>query len=236
MQWLNTDHGFNTYITIFCLLILGGFGFPIPEDIPLVVAGVAAARGAVSFELVLAVCYIGVVLADIIIYGVGHCYGQRVISWGVESPFFPSLTEERVEAIRHGLRRRRLLYIFLGRHVFPVRTATFLTAGSVGIPFLEFLVADAFAALVSVSIVVGLGYWLGGSLSPEVISHFVHQSNFYLAGVILLILISYFAGVRWKKRHGHHHETTETSAPTQLASPLSAQQTEEPLNSATKAL
>lgn len=201
LKWFSIDHGYNAYVTILTLLILGGFGFPIPEDIPLVLAGVAAARNVVSLQWILVACYIGVVVADMIIYLLGHRFGQRLLNWGVHSPFFPSLTAERVTTIREGLRRRRLLYIFIGRHFFPVRTATFLTAGTVGIPFLEFLAADAFAALVSVTIVVCVGYWLGGTLTPEVISHLVHQGNYYVGGLLVLGAVSYLASVRWKQRH-----------------------------------
>lgn len=201
LQWFSIDHGYNAYVTILTLLILGGFGFPIPEDIPLVLAGVAAARDVVSLQWILLACYVGVVIADMTIYLLGHRFGQRILNWGIHSPFFPSLTAERVCSIRDGLRKRRLLYIFIGRHFFPVRTATFLTAGTVGIPFVEFLIADAFAALVSVTLIVCIGYWLGGSLTPEVISHLVHQGNYYLGGILCIGAMSYLASVRWKQRH-----------------------------------
>ncbi len=205
LQWFSLDHGYNAYVTILVLLILGGFGFPIPEDIPLILAGVAAARSVVSLQWILLACYIGVITADMIIYLLGYRFGQHLLNWAIHSPFFPSLTAERVDSIRRGLRRRRLLYIFIGRHFFPVRTATFLKAGTVGIPFLEFLVADAFAALISVTLVVCAGYWLGGELTPEVISHLVHQGDYYLGAVLVVAALSYLASVRWKQRYQKEH-------------------------------
>jgi len=199
-QWLASEHGLGLHITLFSMLILGGFGFPIPEDVPLVLAGVAAAQGVVSFKAIFLTCYVGVILADQIIYFIGYLFGKRLLLAGTRSAFFPSITTERVDRIRDGLRRRRLLYILLGRHLFPVRTATFLVAGTVGIPYLEFLIADAFAALLSVSLVMLLGFWLGGQLSPEVISHFIHQSNYYIAVFIILCLMTYFPARHVKRR------------------------------------
>src|SRR5262249_32016422 len=80
------------------------------------------------------------------------------------------------------------------RHLFPVRTATFITAGALHIPFLEFLAADAIAALVSVSLVVFIGHFLGGQLTPELIKDLIHRSHWYI--MILTILVALVIGVK----------------------------------------
>jgi membrane protein DedA with SNARE-associated domain len=191
LQWLAVDNGFNVHVTVLSLLLLGGFGFPIPEDIPLILAGVATQKGLVSPQAIMITCYVGVLLADQMVYAFGYFFGQRLLQAGTKSPLLPSVTEARVQQIREGLRKKRLTYIFIGRHLFPVRTATFVTAGALRIPFWEFLVADAIAALVSVSIVVAIGHALGGQLTPEVISHLVHRSHYYIAvftGILVLLI------------------------------------------------
>lgn len=208
VEWLSNDSGFNLHLTVLSLLLLGGFGFPIPEDIPLILAGVAAQKGLVLMKAVLVTCYVGVLSADIIVYGIGYCFGQKLLKAGTRSSLFPSITEQRVMRIREGLRKKRLTYIFIGRHLFPVRTATFISAGALHIPFFEFLAADAFAALVSVTLVVSIGHLLGGQLTPEIIRDLLHRSHYYI--VILTILVVGFLGGRYyfrrKRRireHGH---------------------------------
>ncbi len=199
VEWLTIDNGFNVHVTVFSLLVLGGFGFPIPEDIPLILGGVAWQQGLVAPQAILLTCYVGVLLADQMVYAFGYFFGQRILKAGTDSPLFPSITEERVLLIREGLRKKRLTYIFIGRHLFPVRTATFLTAGALHIPFLEFLIADAIAAVVSVSVVVAIGHVLGGQLTPEIISHLVHQSHYYIALVTLLLAV--LVGAKFYIRH-----------------------------------
>ena len=199
-QWLASEDGLGLHITLLSMLILGGFGFPIPEDVPLILGGVAASQGVVSFQAIFLTCYAGVLLADQAIYLFGYLFGQRLVNAGTKSTFFPSITEERIDTIREGLRRRRFLYILLGRHFFPVRTATFLVAGAVSIPYLEFLIADAIAALISVSLVMWLGYWLGGQLTPEMISHLIHESNYYLAGAIAIGVLGYMITRLFRKK------------------------------------
>ena len=200
VKWLSHDNGFNVHVTVFTMLLLGGFGFPMPEDVPLILGGVASAKGLVSLEAIFITCYVGVIAADQIIYLFGYLFGQKLLNAGTRSPFFPSITEEKVVKIREGLRKKRLMYILLGRHFFPLRTATFLIAGTLAIPYLEFLAADAFAALVSVAIVVGLGRYLGEQLTPEVITHIVHESHYYILIIGLVALVIFMINRVFSKR------------------------------------
>ena len=197
--WLASESGYRVHVAVFILLILGGFGFPIPEDIPLLLAGVAGQRGFVKIQSIFITSYLGVLLADQVVFFIGYFFGQKLLNAGTRSPFFPSFNEEKVNEIREGLRKKRLFYIFLGRHLFPVRTVTFLTAGSLRIPYLEFLISDALAALASVGIVVGIGYLLGEKLTPEVVEAIVTDFHYFLA-VVFAIGLSLYAAYKWVER------------------------------------
>ena len=191
ISWLASENGFRVHLGVFCLLILGGLGFPIPEDIPLLFAGVAAQKEFVKPLSIFSTSYVGVLLADQIVFLIGYFFGPKLLDAGAKSNFFPSITEKRICKIREGLRKRKLFYIFLGRHLFPLRTATFLTAGALRIPYLEFLFSDALAAFVSVSIVTSIGYLLGGKLTPEIIGKIVKEFHFFLIIIVVLTLIAY---------------------------------------------
>lgn len=204
VSWLSSDNGLYVHAGVFILLVLGGMGFPIPEDIPLLLGGVSVAKEIAPLETMFFTCYAGVILGDQIMFLIGHFYGSKLLSAGSKSRMFPGITEEKIEEIRDGLRKRRLLYIFIGRHLFPIRSATFVCAGALHIPFLEFFVADALAALVSCSIMVSLGYWLGGSLTPENVNHFVHQAHVYIIGIAVVcaafLLLRYVLKKKRKKQ------------------------------------
>lgn len=219
VDWLASENGLYVHISVLVMLILGGFGFPIPEDIPVVLAGVAASKGIVSLHGAFLTCYLGVLVADQVIYLIGYLFGQRLLEANSRSAFIPSITPERVEAVREGLRKRRLLYIFIGRHLFPVRTATFLSAGALRIPYFEFLIADGLAALVSVSVVLWIGWFLGGTLTPEVITHLVERGHYYVTVLIMVLLAGYLLRRRMRGRssrtvaHRAADDRAQSSAP-----------------------
>lgn len=184
--------GVDLYWRLFVALIAGGLGLPIPEDVPLVIAGIAIAQGLATWHGAYIVCYVGVLLSDQVLYGFGYLFGQKLLSAGAKSPFLPSVSEERIEQMRLAMKKRRLFaIIFAGRHLFPIRSVTFVSAGALRIPFVDFFIADALAAFVSVSIVIGLGWLLGNRLSPEVIHHIIHEAHYYVIGFCLLLGLVY---------------------------------------------
>lgn len=191
LAWLSSDNGLVVHCAVFVALILGGLGFPIPEDIPLILAGVAASKNIVELKKIFLTCYSGVLIADQLIYAIGYYFGPRLLQAGTRSVFFPSITAERIEELREDLMKRRLLYIFLGRHLFPIRSVTFLTAGALRISFRQFLIADAIAALISVSIVLGIGWYLGEQLTPEVIEHRLDEIGLVILAIFAAIGIYY---------------------------------------------
>ena len=185
--------------TIFILLVLGGLGFPIPEEIPLFLGGVAASEHVAPLLDVFLVCYIGVLIGDQTMYLFGYLFGQKILDFGAKSPFFPSVTEDKINEVREGLRKRRLVYLFIGRHLFLLRSVTFVAAGSLRVPFLEFLAADALAALASVSIFMGIGYVLGQSIDTNVVHHMTNQAHFYITLLLLIGLAGFFVMKRRKE-------------------------------------
>ena len=187
------------YTTIFILLVLGGLGFPMPEEIPLLIAGIGCSQGKLSIELAFLICYVGVLVGDQTMYAFGYFFGNKLLNAGTRSPLLPAITKERVNDVREGLRKRRLMALFVGRHLFFLRSVTFVVAGALHVPFLEFLIADAAAAIVSVSVFMGLGYVLGESLSPEVVTHLAHQANLYLGLLVGVIGLGYIVYLRWTR-------------------------------------
>src|SRR5205823_6079946 len=65
-------------LTTFVLLVLAGVGAPIPEEVPTMCAGIWVANrpelGPVRW-LILPVCYAGVILSDVMLYGIGRLWG-----------------------------------------------------------------------------------------------------------------------------------------------------------------
>ncbi len=197
---LGSDNGAFLHWCVFISLILGGLGLPIPEDLPVLLAGIVIAKGVVPMTSMAFVCYAGVIIADLMIYGIGYKLGPRIVSFGTKSPFLPSVTSERVEKIREALRKRRFMCILIGRHLFPIRSVTFLTAGALRVPFLEFLISDLIAGFISVALMLSLGMYLGEQITPELFNYVGEELHFIaIALSVVIIFFSTYYYFRMKK-------------------------------------
>lgn len=155
LEQLLTTEGYLIYLLLFMFLMGGALGLPIPEDLPLIAAGVFAFREEANIFGLFATCYLGVVTGDILIFVIGRRWGSALFS----SPWFKrKLSPRRLKRFKQGLERNRFFTIFLARHLFYLRMVTFIACGAVKMSYTRFILADAIAALVSVPLMMTIGY------------------------------------------------------------------------------
>ena len=182
-DWVLLHTGVSSYFVLFLLLIGGAVGLPIPEDLPLILGGVLLNRGDVNLEILFVTVYIGIIIGDMMIFYVGRKFGSalRKREW-----FTSRVTPGRMRQIRKGLEKRTFLMIVIARHLFYLRTATFLTCGAVKVPFIKFILADAIAALISASVMLFIGYQ-ASEYYDEAIKMLGHTKLYVLVFTLLLI-------------------------------------------------
>ena len=149
-----TEYG---YIAVFTMLLICGFGVPVPEDVTLVTGGVIAGLGYANPHTMFAVGMTGVLVGDGVIFLLGRFYGQRI----VRIPWFARvLTEERFAKAQDAFQRYGRWVMFVSRFLPGLRTPMFFSAGtSQCVSLGTWFVMDGFAALISVPIWVYLGYF-----------------------------------------------------------------------------
>ncbi len=155
-QWLLGQSGVWVYITLFLLLMGGAIGLPIPEDIPVLLAGILVHQERARLDVVFPVAYTAIVLGDLLIYSVGRTLGTSMTKKGW---LRMRLSESQLRRVKYNLDKRSLIMIFVARHLFYVRTLTFLSCGALKMNIWRFLISDMAAALISVPLVLGLGYF-----------------------------------------------------------------------------
>ena len=144
-----------SYGGLLIVLLLGSLGFPIPEEVPIVAAGMLSHQQMMRWWLALPTCIVGVFAGDLILYWAGRHWGERVL----DQPLIGRLlTRARLEQIQVGYRRRGVLIVFLARNVMGLRAAAFVGAGVVGLPFWKFAAADGAAIAYGVPLNFGLAY------------------------------------------------------------------------------
>ena len=182
-----------TYLGIFLVLFVAGLGVPIPEEAPILAAGILAHQEVIRWWLALLVCFAGVMSGDIVLYWIGHHWGEHIMEWRL-TRFV--LTREREKVLIEKYHRHGIKIVFTARFVAGFRAAAFLTAGIVKIPFWKFALVDGVAALVGVPLGFGVAYLFTDQL-PAIL-HGVHRVErlLTLAGMVVLAAIIAFAAYR----------------------------------------
>jgi membrane protein DedA with SNARE-associated domain len=147
-----------TYIGLLLVLVLCGLGLPVPEDLALLAGGFLAYRGVTEYPLTLIVSLIGVVAGDNSLFFLGRRFGARFLSY---TTLGRPTSQRRIERLKEFMHRHGHLAIFYARFLAGIRAVVYVTAGSLGVDFSRFLLYDTLGALISVPIVVTLGYVFG---------------------------------------------------------------------------
>jgi membrane protein DedA with SNARE-associated domain len=174
-----------TYVGISCLLILGGLGVPFPEDAILMISGLLISQGFIKLVPALFVIYPSLLVADFTLYSIGRKYGRMIV---VHKRFRRIVSPTTLSMLEEKFSRWGALVIFLGRHIIGFRAPIFLISGVLGISPLKFLVADGLSAIITISIMLGLGYIGGNSLMM------LRQDITRVDYILILILVLLVAG------------------------------------------
>lgn len=192
---LLAQSGIWIYITLFMLLMGGAIGLPIPEDLPLLLAGVLLHEGRANLNIVLPVTYTAILLGDLLIYSAGRKIGPSISkrSW-----FTLRVSDSQMRRFKYNLDKRSLLMIFVARHLFYLRTLTFLSCGALKMNIWRFLIADAAAALISVPLVLALGYFAAEHY--EYVIGLLGKAKVGSLVVALVLLVGYLIYRRQKRK------------------------------------
>jgi len=148
------------YAGVFCALIAAGFGFPIPEELPVITAGIMVGHEDTTLRwyYMLLVVMAGVVIGDGVLYGIGRIWGRRLLDIGfVRRKLVPVDKQEQIEKNF----AERGIWVLLGARLLPgIRTPVFVMAGVLRVPLGRFLLADAIYAIPLVNILFWLSYFL----------------------------------------------------------------------------
>ena len=149
------------YAGIFILLILGEIGLPFPEDATLILSGFFIAQKITRPLPTIMVVYCGLLLTDFSVYWVGKKYGRKVVE---HKRFHRILSAERLLILEEKFKKWGIYVVFVGRHFLGIRAQIFLVAGVMRMSTLKFVLADAASAILTMMLMVGIGFLGGNSL------------------------------------------------------------------------
>ena len=169
-------------------LLSCGFGNPVPEEIMVMGAGIRTAQlgeyGLFRW-LLLPVVMVGGVMADVVLYMLGRLFGARLFETRVMMRVAPP---EKRELIRVNFDRYGIAIFVVGRLVPGIRTTLFLTAGSMRLSLVRFVIADGLGAMLGASLFFMLGFGLGASFK-DIIEDWERKIIAYGSVVLLVALV-----------------------------------------------
>ncbi|MBK8913884.1 MAG: VTT domain-containing protein [Phycisphaerales bacterium] len=183
------------YPAILGILIIASLGVPIPEDVPLILAGVVlkTVPGAATWTGVLVVSMIGIMSGDCVLYMLGRRWGRDVFSHRWVNRL---VTPQRFDWLAGKFHDYGVWACFFGRFFMGIRAAMCLTAGATRFPYWKFFLADFAGALLSVPFFVILGYWFADKL-PMLFGAMQETQAYMLGGLLALLVVGVLV---WKIR------------------------------------
>src|SRR5512146_1081402 len=99
------------YLGLFILLVLGGIGFPFPEDTTLILCGFLIYNSVVKPVPALLVVYGGLLITDVALYFVGKKYGRMIVT---HKRFHRIISPERLSLLESKFNKRGVLVVLVG--------------------------------------------------------------------------------------------------------------------------
>lgn len=188
-----TDYG---YWAVLFVLIICGFGVPIPEDITLVSGGVIAGLypESVNSHLMLVVSMIGVLAGDSTMYWLGRIYGTRILRF---RPMRKIVTLERLKMVREKFDQYGNRVLFVARFLPGLRAPIYMVSGITRrVSYTRFVLIDFCAAIISVPIWVYLGEF--GAKNLDWLHEQIKKGQLVI--YILIGVLALYLFWKWKKR------------------------------------
>jgi len=138
-HWIST----GGYVVLFGLLFACGLGLPLPEDIPLIIAGALISQGKMTWGVAAVCAWLGIIGGDVVLYHIAKKFGMEI----TRVPFIGKhVTRQRIERVEKLFDKYGVGVIAIGRLFAGIRGAMVVCAGAIRYNFIVFVIADGFAA------------------------------------------------------------------------------------------
>ena len=149
------------YLGIGFLMFLETLFPPIPSEVIMPVAGVAAAKGELDFGLTVASGTAGAMLGNIIWYLAARALGHdRLKPMVVRYGKWLTVDWKDIERAHGWFDRHGIALVFLGRLVPTIRSIVSIPAGLLDMRFRDFVIASAIGTALWTALLAGAGYKL----------------------------------------------------------------------------
>jgi membrane protein DedA with SNARE-associated domain len=187
------------YVGIAFLMFMENLFPPIPSELIMPFAGFTAAQpgGKLAIAPAIIAGVLGTVLGAFPWYYLGKILGEnRIKGWIAKHGKWIGISVEELDKTQRWFQKHGKKAVLFGRMVPVIRTLVSLPAGFSSMPMAQFLIYSTIGTLGWVSLLTGIGYWLG---VQKLDYHLVDQYLSPVSKAIAVLLVLAF-GV-WVVRH-----------------------------------
>ncbi len=186
------------YIVLFGLLFACGLGLPLPEDIPLLMAGFFIYHGKMGLLWASILAWCGIIGGDCVLYNLGKRYGMNI----TRVPFVGKhVSEARIRQAERLFDKYGIWVVAVGRLFAGIRGGMVVAAGTIRYNFIKFIIADGLAALISGGLWIWLGWWGAKKIGdPSTIMHRAEPYKHWITVGILGAVVLTVVYIIWRKR------------------------------------
>lgn len=159
------------------------------EDAACILAGTAAANGRIGFLNALAACFLGILVGDLLLFGMGRVVGIRIFDNRVVQRF---VSPNSIQRVSEWLEKNAGSAVFLSRFITGLRLPTYLAAGALRTDFVRFSFWFFLASAIWTPILVGSVTFAQTTIFPQ---------NALIGIAFLLFIVRFgFKLTSWKYR------------------------------------
>jgi membrane protein DedA with SNARE-associated domain len=152
------------YLAMISILLLCGVGLPIPEEVTLLGSGLLVGWKEADFWLASAVCGLGILAGDSVIFGLGHHFGARFLR---ARPMSFILSPERDARVQRFFARHGSSALFIARFFPGVRIGVYAYAGAQRVPWSRFFGLDLLGVLISAPTSIWAGRFIAQAFADD---------------------------------------------------------------------
>lgn len=187
--WLAQYLAEFTYLGMFMILFVGGFGLPFPEEIVLVLAGYGIYAELTKPMLTFTACLMGAMAGDLVMYWIGRWWTAVPMKWRWTRRV---ISRRRMVKIQRKFRKYGVKFLFFCRLVTGLRMAAFFLCGAMKMNVFKFVAIDVSATVFAVTFYTFIGYHFGSKISATI--KYVRRANEHMMVLSILAIALFLAG------------------------------------------
>jgi len=176
------------YFGIFILMILNASAIPIPSEVTLPFAGFLANMGNLNLLFVIITGILGDLVGSLIGYSIGYFLEENLLLSLIRKyGKLILITEHDYQKITGWIKKHGAPVVFVGKMAPGIKSFVAIAAGITQVKFTKFIISNVLAAIMYVSFVSYVGFYLGSKWNTLGI----YFRQFEVVIVVLLILAGF---------------------------------------------